>query len=132
MPRRPAPGYMTEDLQMRIVSGPPHYTSRTEKPVEHVLLRTSEGERMGFIYVNDEDDAAGWQVYAGASPDAQNWAAPWIRILRDCKGRGLKPSAALELILQTTHPRSEVVPGSRATSANLAALAELAGMPPTP
>ena len=82
---------------------------------------------MGYIYFNDEDDAAGWQVQAGASPTAQNHNAFWMRILLDCKGRGLKPSAALDQILQMTHPSSHVVPGSRTTSESLAALAELAG-----
>src|SRR3954451_478835 len=97
--RRP-PGYMTEDLQMREISGPPRYTSRTDKPVEHITLRTTTGEVMGYFYFNDDDDAAGWQPQAGASPTAQNHAAFWVGILLDCKKRGLNPSAALDEMLR--------------------------------
>ncbi|HEV8146923.1 MAG TPA: hypothetical protein VGP79_11100 [Bryobacteraceae bacterium] len=125
--RRRPPGYMTEDLELRVVSGPPKYTSRTDKPVDHITLQTTAGEVMGYIYVNDDDDAAGWCPHAGASPTAQNHAAFWIRILLDFKKRGLKPSAALDQMLRTTHPRSHVVTGSRTTSTNLAELKVLAG-----
>jgi hypothetical protein len=132
--RRPpgfVPGYMTEDLQMREVCGPPRYTSRTNKPVEHITLATQQGELMGYLYINDEDDAAGWEPVAGASPDAQNLVAPWNRMLLDAKKRGLKPSAALEEMLRVTLRYSHVVPGSRQTSASLDALRALAGDPAT-
>jgi hypothetical protein len=130
--RRPPgfiPGYMTEDLEMREVSGPPRYTSRTNKPVEHIALATQEGKCVGYLYANDEDDAAGWQAVAGASPDEQNLAAPWMRMLQDAKQRGLKPSAALEEMLRATPPNSHVVPGSRNLSASLDALKVIAGEP---
>ncbi len=127
--RRP-PGYMTEDLEMREVSGPPKYTSRTDRPVEHVTLRTTAGEVMGYIYVNDDDDAAGWQSQAGSSPAAQNHASFWLRILHDAKKLGLKPSAALDEMLRATDPSSHVVAGSRTTSINLAALKALATQQP--
>ena len=128
--RRRAPGYMTEDLQMRIISGPPSYTTRTDGPVDHVMLRTTTGEVMGYIYVNDDDDAAGWIPLAGASPHAQNLAAFWIRILRDLKGRERKPSEALAQALTVVSPHFEVVAESRQTSANLEALKILAGRTP--
>jgi len=130
--RRPPgfiPGYMTEDLEMREISGPPRYTSRTDKPVEHITLATKEGELIGYIYANDEDEAAGWQAVAGASPDAQNLAAPWMRMLRDAKKRGLKPSAAFDEMLRATHPNSHIVRDSRRTSASLDALKQLASLP---
>ena len=130
--RRRAPGYMTEDLELHVVSGPPKYTSRTDKPVDHITLQTTAGEVMGYIYVNDDDDAAGWHPHIGASPTAQNHAAFWMRILLDFKKRGLKPSAALDQMLRTTHPSSHVVPGSRTTSTNLAALKLLAAKPSNP
>lgn len=126
MIRRHTPGYMTEDLQPRLTGGPARYTSRTGKAVDHVLLRTSEGEVMGYIYVNDDDDAAGWQPRAGASPAAQNLAAFWMQTLCECKQRGLKPRAALDEILGTTHPGSHVVAGSLGRSVSLGALRELA------
>lgn len=126
MIRRHTPGYMTEDLELRLSGGPPRYTSQTSNPVDHVLLCTSEGEVMGYIYVNDDDDAAGWQPRKGASPAAQNHAALWMLTLRECKKRGLKPRAALDEILGTTHPGSYVVAGSLGRSESLAALQELA------
>ena len=42
--------------------------------------------------------------------------------------RGLKPGEALNELLQAANPRSHIVPGSRATSANLDALGALAGV----
>lgn len=121
------PGYMTEDLEMRQVSGPQRYTSRTNGPVEHIALMTTQGELMGYIYANDEDAAAGWQAAARASPAAQNLAAPWIQMLRDAKKRGLKPSTALDEMLRTAIPNSHVVPGSRKSAVSLDALKKLAG-----
>jgi len=118
---------MTEDLQLRMLSGPPKYTSRTDGPVEHITLRTTGGEVMGYIYVNDDDDAAGWVPHPAASPAAQNLASFWVGILLESKKRGCKPSEALAAILETTHSHSHVVPGSRETSPGLAALKSRAG-----
>lgn len=123
------PGYMTEDLQPREISGPPRYTSRTNRLVEHITLATQEGKPIGYFYANDEDEAAGWQPLAGASPDEQNLVAPWNRMLLDAKKRGLKPSAALDEMLAATHRNSRIVPGSRAASASLDALKALAAEP---
>jgi hypothetical protein len=125
---RRIPGYMVEDLELRIVGGPPRYARDTDKAVEHITLRRAGGELMGYIYGNDEDDAAGWVAQAGASPEAWNDAAFWIRMLQDAKARGLKPSEALNELLQAANPASQIVPGSRATSANLDALRALAGV----
>jgi hypothetical protein len=115
---------------LREVTRPPRYTSRPHKPVEHITLRTTAGEVMGYIYINDDDDAAGWQPQAGASPTAQNHVAYWVRILLDHKKRNLKPSAALDAMLRAANPNSHIVPGSRTTSPSLAALKALAGAPP--
>jgi len=130
--RRPPgfiPGYMTEDLQPREISGPPRYTSRTSRPVAHITLGTQDGKPIGYFYANDEDGAAGWQPLAGASPDEQNLVAPWNRMLLDARKRGLKPSAALDEMVGATHRNSRIVPGSRTTSASLDALKALAGAP---
>ena len=130
--RRPpgfVPGYMTEDLQMREISGPPRYTSRTNGPVEHITLATQGRKPIGYFYANDDDEAAGWLPLGGASPDEQNLVAPWNRMLLDAKKRGLRPSAALDEMLGATHRHSRIVPGSRTTSASLDALKALAGEP---
>jgi hypothetical protein len=127
MPREEKPpGYLTEDLELRIVSGPPRYAVETAKPVEHVTLRRASGELIGYLYFNDEDDVAGWQARAGATPEAWNEAGFWIVKLQQCKQRGLKPGEALNELLQITNASSEIVRDSRRTVPNLAALRELA------
>jgi hypothetical protein len=123
---------MTEDLEMHEISGPPMYTSRTDKPVEHIALASKDGKLIGYLYANDDDDAAGWQAVAGASPEEQNLAAPWTRMLGNAKARGIKPSAALDELSRATHARSHIVPGSRTTSASLDVLRALAKGPHTP
>ena len=124
--RRP-PGYMTEDLEMAKVSGPPKYTSRTDKAVDHIALADKQGTVIGYIYANDEDDAAGWQGRPSAGFAAQNLAGPWLMKLRDAKKRGLEPTAALDALMGASDANSQVVPSSRQTSPSLAALKELAG-----
>ena len=123
------PGYMTEDLQPREISGPPRYTSRTNGPVEHITLATQDGKPIGYFYANDEDEAAGVVLLASARPDEQNLVAPWNRMLLDAKKRGLKPGAALDEIVGATHRNSRILAGSRNRSASLDALKALAGHP---
>ena len=130
--RRPpgfVPGYMTEDLQPREISGPPRYTSRTDKAVEHITVATQDGKPFGYFYANDDDEAAGCQPLAGASPDEMNLFPPWNRMLLDAKQRGLKPRAALDEMARAAHRNSYILPGSRATSASLDALKQLASEP---
>jgi hypothetical protein len=124
--RRP-PGYMTEDLEMAKVSGPPKYTSRTDKAVEYIALADTKDVVFGYIYANDEDDAAGWQGRPAAGFAAQNLAAPWLGKLRDAKKRGLKPTAALAELMSASDGNSHVVPNSRQSAASISALKEIAG-----
>ena len=129
MSKRKAPGFMTEDLQPRIVGGPPRYKKHTERAVTHIAFETPEGRRIGFVYINDEDDAAGWLPIAGADAAALNFATPWVPMLHRAKERGLKPSKALEELLRATNPYTRVVPGSLASSETLASLQRTAGYP---
>ena len=122
-------GSMSEDLELRIVSGPPRYTSRTGNPVEHVKLVDANGALAGYFYANDEDSAAGWVPAASATPDQQNLAASWSRILHSGKARGLKPSEALDELLAASNPRSKLVANSRKKAASLTILRELAAKP---
>src|SRR5204862_4791325 len=94
-----APGYLTEDLQPREIAGPPRYRSRTDKAVECIAIADRQEVVIGYLYANDEDDAAGWQARPAAGVEAQNLAAPWIRRLRDAKQRGLRPTEALDELL---------------------------------
>ena len=123
---------MSEDLEPRIVSGPPRYQSKTNKAVEYIALADAGGRVIGYFFANDEDDAAGWQGRADVPPVSANLAAPWIRFLRDAKKRGLKPSAALDELIQrgadrTASPRTRIVSGARQAVPSLAALKKVAG-----
>lgn len=120
------PGYLTEDLELQI-SGPARYTSRTDKPVVHITLADGSGVLIGYLYANDDDDAAGWVPLAIATPAQQNLVSPWVMWLREAKTRGIKPSAALdELLGAQPSNHSRVVAGSRHTTPSLEALRQLA------
>ncbi|MBK9386115.1 MAG: hypothetical protein IPN34_14985 [Planctomycetes bacterium] len=122
------PGYLTEDLQLQI-SGPARYTSSTDKPVEHIMLADGSGTVIGYLYANDDDDAAGWVPRATATPAQQNLATPWVMWLREAKARGIRPSAALdELLGAEPSNHSRVVADSRHTAASLQALRQLAAI----
>lgn len=134
---RKPPGYMTEDLTFREVSGPPSYKGVTEKSVEYIAIASQGDVIVGYLYANDEDDVVGWQPRPAAGHQAHSTYYPWMMKLRDCKARGLKPSAALdELVRDGTddpvNPASHVVPGSRTQAGSLAALKQIAGVQPPP
>jgi hypothetical protein len=132
---RKPPGYMTEDLQLREVAGPPTYKGITEKPVEYIAIANQSDALIAYLYANDEDDVVGWLARPAAGHEGHSAYYPWMVKLRDCKARGLAPSAALdELVREKTDtpedPRSHVVPGSRQHAASLAELKQIAGVPP--
>jgi hypothetical protein len=123
------PGFLTEDLDLRVSGGPPRYRSRTDRPVEYIAIADAQDAVIGHIYANDDDDAAGWHPRSGAEPEALNLAAPWIRMLHGAKARGLAPTAALDdLVARGTdyeeNPRSRVA-HARRSAVGVAALAEL-------
>lgn len=125
------PGYMTEDLELRVVSGPPRYRARTEGPVEYLTIADQSGFVVGFIYANDADDVAGWMSRAAAGHQAHSAYFPWMMKLRACKARGLPPSAALDELMRggtdaAQNPRSHVVPETRRLALSMAALQETA------
>jgi hypothetical protein len=111
------------------VSGPARYTSKTDKPIEHITLVDQQDVVIGYLYANDEDDAAGWVPRPAAGFAAQNLATPWILRLVDAKKRGLKPTAALDEVSAQSPgaPHTRAQPGSRQTSPSIAALRQLAG-----
>lgn len=134
---RKPPGYMTEDLQLREVSGPPSYKGITEKPVEYIAIANQSDDVIAYIYANDEDDVVAWQARPAVGHEAHSAYYPWMIKLRDFKARGLKPSAALDELVRggtddPANPRGHVVPGSRQHAASLAALKQLAGAVPPP
>ena len=134
---RKPPGYMTEDLTLRVVSGPPSYKGVTDKPVEYLTIANQSDVVVGYLYANDEDDVVSWQPRPAAGNDAHSTYYRWMMMLRDAKARGLAPSAALDELVRIgvdhpEKPRSHVVPGPRQHAASLAALREIAGVTPPP
>jgi hypothetical protein len=128
---------MTEDLQLREVSGPATYQGITEKAVEYIAVANQSDDIIAYVYANDEDDVVAWLARPAAGHEAHGAYYPWMIKLRALKARGVAPTAALdELARDATdapaNPRSHVVPGSRKHAASLAALKELAGAQPPP
>ncbi|MBO3749512.1 hypothetical protein J5X84_25830 [Streptosporangiaceae bacterium NEAU-GS5] len=121
------PGYLTEDLQLREVSGPPSYRGITSGPVQYIAIANQSGVVIAYIYANDEDDVAGWQARPDVGHEAHSGYYPWMIKLRACKARGLPPSAALDELVRDEvdtpqDPRSHVVPGPRRHADSLEAL----------
>jgi hypothetical protein len=134
---RKPPGYLTEDLQLRVVAGPASYQGITEKPVEYIAVVNQSDELIAYIYANDEDDVVAWLARPAAGDEAHGAYYPWMVKLRALKARGVKPSAALDELVQggvdvPATPRSHIVPGSRQRAASLAALKQIADVPPAP
>ena len=133
---REPPGYMTEDLQLRLISGPPSYRGITDKSVGYIAIANQSDVIVGYLYANDDDDVAAWQPRPAAGHDAYSTYYRWMVLLRDCKARGFKPSAAFEELVRIgddhpENPVSHVVQGPRKYAPSLAALREIAGaMPP--
>jgi hypothetical protein len=128
--------FMNEPLQFKMVGGRPRYGNETDKPVEYVAVANEESGLIGYIWVNDADDAASWVERPDADPDSFEGAALWFDLLRHYKAQGLPPSQALARIAE--HPGGEVsgrvVAGSRAMASSLAELRRIAGQveqPPT-
>jgi len=134
---RKPPGYLTQDLALREVSGPPTYKAFTDKPVEYIAIANQNNVVIAYIYANDADDVVAWQPRPAAGHEAHSAYYPWMMRLRDCKARGLSPSLALDELVRAgtdspTDPRSDVVPGPRQRAASIAALKERAGDLPPP
>ncbi|MFB7313493.1 hypothetical protein [Streptomyces sp. NPDC056192] len=123
---RPNPRF-EEDVQFKRIAGPPRYNRVARGPVQHVRVVADNGVVIGYVWANDEDDAAGWLVPPGLGAAEINAGAAWLRKLRDAKAREIAPTTLLtELIRDTSDIQgSRVVPGSPAESTTLDELKEL-------
>jgi hypothetical protein len=92
---------MTEDLELRIISGPPRYHAHTDKPIEYLTIALVDGTVAGFLYANDEDGVVGWLSHPAAGHHGHAAYVPWLLKLRACKQRELLPSAALDELAAT-------------------------------
>ncbi|MFE7246181.1 hypothetical protein [Streptomyces sp. NPDC057582] len=117
-----------EDMQLKRVAGPPRYNRVAQGPVQYVRVAADSGETLGYVWANDEGDAAGWVTPPGLGPNEINAGAAWLRKLRDAKSRGLAPTVLLaELVRDTSDIKgSGVVPGSLTEAPTLNVLKELA------
>ncbi|MEU0837699.1 hypothetical protein [Streptomyces sp. NPDC005969] len=124
---RPNPRF-EEDMQFKRIAGPPRYNRVAQGPVQYVRVAADSGVLIGYVWANDEDEAAGWVTPPGLSAAEINAGAAWLRKLRDAKSRGLAPTALLaELVRDTGDIKgSRVVPGSLTEAPTLDALKELA------
>ncbi|MGI5425829.1 DUF6508 domain-containing protein [Streptomyces sp. CA-179760] len=116
-----------EDFQFKLVAGPARYSIRTDGPVAYLSVADRTGTVIGYLWANDEDDAAGWVVPPGLSPDAVNAGGRWVRALRDGKARRVAPTAFLAELARGANDceLSHVVPGSLTEAPSLAALREV-------
>ncbi|GAA1308082.1 hypothetical protein GCM10009647_028920 [Streptomyces sanglieri] len=106
----------------------PRYRAETDGPVHHLTVANARGEAMGYLWANDEDDAAGWCLRPAGDRAGINEGLEWSARLGAAKARGLVPTAALAELARGSDPRcvSHVVPGSLAAAPSLDALKELA------
>ncbi|WP_432158598.1 hypothetical protein [Streptomyces sp. bgisy153] len=122
------PSRFEEDVQFKQVAGPATYSRRTDGQVTYVSVADGSGLVIGYVWANDQDDAAGWVVPPGLSDDAVNAGARWLRALRAGKARGLAPTALLAELAAGSNDNdtSHVVRGSSQQAPTLAALKERA------
>ncbi|MFF7581310.1 hypothetical protein ACFZBE_41435 [Streptomyces sp. NPDC008061] len=126
--QRPNPR-LNEDLLFNAApGGPPRYSHLSQKPVHHLTVTDRDGAVIGYVWANDEDDAAGWVVRRAGGDEAFNKGARWARRLHDAKARGIVPTAALAEMIQESDPTksSHVVPGSLTEAPNADAVRRLA------
>ncbi|GAA3807322.1 hypothetical protein [Streptomyces chiangmaiensis] len=127
---RPVNPRLNEDLRFDVEpGGPPRYNSTTDKPVQYLKVADTEGQVIGYVWANDEDDAAGWVTRKAGGPPAFNEGVLWATWLHEAKERGIPPTAALAEMVRDSSAGGigHVVPGFSAeapTPATVAALAD--------
>jgi hypothetical protein len=126
---RQVPSRVTEPLQWQEVDSPPRSAHTTDKPVHYAAVVDRNGTILGYVWVNDEDDAAGWQYRRAGGDEAFNQGVLYVSMLHDAKARGLRPTGALAEILRDSHPgdHSHVVPGSVEVAPSLQTVKDLTG-----
>ncbi|WP_327245082.1 hypothetical protein [Streptomyces sp. NBC_01320] len=126
--QRPNPRF-EENMRCKRIAGPPRYNRVTQGPVQYVRVASGSGKVLGYVWANDEGDAAGWVTPSALGPNEINAGAAWLRKLWAAKARGIAPTTLLaELVRDTSDIKgSGVVPGSLSEAPTLAALKELAG-----
>ncbi|MEV0601247.1 hypothetical protein AB0I82_18370 [Streptomyces sp. NPDC050315] len=126
--QRPNPRLNEDLLFNEAPGGPPRYNPQTDKPVQYLTVADKSGAVIGYVWANDDDDAAGWEVRKAGGDEAFNKGGRWARKLHDAKARGISPTAALAEMIQESDPSksSHVVPGSLTEAPSLTHIEELA------
>ncbi|MGW0697723.1 hypothetical protein [Streptomyces sp. NPDC002738] len=126
--QRPNPRLNEDLLFNEAPGGPPRYSHLSNKPVQYLTIADRDGDVIGYVWANDENDAAGWQVHKAGGDEAFNKGARWARKLHDAKARGIVPTAALAEMIQESDPMksSHVVPGSLTEAPNADVVRRLA------
>lgn len=121
-------GYRDEDVQFKVVDGPPLYRNTAEGPVRYVVVANGDGV-LGYLWISDAVDAAGYVPRRSGGDVAMNSGGYWLRKLRAGKATGLLPSQALAgLPADSGSPMTgRIVTGSEGTAPSLAVLKDLAG-----
>ncbi|MER7405599.1 hypothetical protein ABT373_24710 [Streptomyces sp. NPDC000070] len=125
---KPIPSRFEENLQFKQVAGPATYSNTTDGPVVYLSVADRTGSVIGYVWANDQDDAAGWVVPPGLSANAVNAGGRWVRALRAGKARQLAPTALLAELARGMNDgrQSHAVPGSLSEAPTLAVLKERA------
>ncbi|WP_369389177.1 hypothetical protein AB5J72_17480 [Streptomyces sp. CG1] len=126
---RPINPRFDEDVHFDLVApGPARYLTRTDKPVLYFTVVDKEGgAALGYVWANDEDDAAAWVPRAAAGGRALAEGGHWHARLQEAKGRGIPPSQALsEMLSNPEGNRGRALPASLTDAPNAAAVKALA------
>ncbi|WP_052864015.1 hypothetical protein [Streptomyces niger] len=126
---RSVPPRTTEPLPFNKVDGPQRYARATDKPVQYVTVVDPQGAVLGYVWANDEDDAAGWQVRRAGGDEAFNMGALYVAKLRDGKARDAAPTAVLAELIRESDPAgpSHIASGSPEQAPGLQYVKDLAG-----
>ncbi|GAA0933501.1 hypothetical protein GCM10009549_57750 [Streptomyces thermoalcalitolerans] len=126
---RPINPRFDDDVHFNLVEpGPPRYQTHTDKPVRYITVADKQsGEVLGYVWANDEDDAAAWEPREAVGPRAFAEGSIWHARLEGAKNRGLRPSQALaELLANPEGNRGRVLPDSLTDAPSAAAVEALA------
>jgi hypothetical protein len=119
-----------EDVHFNLVKPcPPRYQTRTDKPVRYFEVADREnGLVLGYVWAGSGDDAAAWEPRQAAGPRALMEGLGWFNRLEKAKGRGIRPSQAIEEMLAepATGKYGRALPDSLTDAPNAAVVKALA------
>jgi hypothetical protein len=91
-------GWFTEDVHLEVVGEPDGYALAPTGPVTVSAVRRNDAVS-GYLWADDTADAAGFLPAPSGGDEAMNAAVSYRSRLRDAKARGLRPTQALQEIV---------------------------------